>query len=132
MTALRAFLVEDSPLILENLSATLQELASVEVVGSAATEADARRWLGEREGDVELLIIDIFLRQGSGLGVLQTAAQAAPAARRVVLTNYASAEVRARCRALGADRVFDKSGELDELIGYCQRLAAGRPKAGGA
>lgn len=127
MTVLRAFLVEDSPLILENLSATLQELASVQVVGSAGTEAEARRWLAERTADAELLIVDVFLRQGSGLGVLQAAAQMVPAVRRVVLTNYASDEMRARCRALGADRVFDKSGELDELIAYCQRLAA-RPQ----
>lgn len=133
MTALRTFLVEDSPVILENLSATLQELAGVQVVGSAATESDARHWLGERPGRADLLIIDVFLRQGSGLGVLQAAAQAAPDARRVVLTNYASAEMRARCRALGADRVFDKSGELDELIGYCQRLSGqGGQAAGGA
>jgi hypothetical protein len=31
--------------------------------------------------------------------------------------------VRERCEALGADRVFDKSSELDDLIDYCARLA---------
>jgi DNA-binding NarL/FixJ family response regulator len=34
MPALKAFIVEDSPVILENLVATLEELAQVEVVGS--------------------------------------------------------------------------------------------------
>ena len=33
-------------------------------------------------------------------------------------------DIREACRALGADRVFDKSSELEELIGYCETLGA--------
>jgi hypothetical protein len=32
---------------------------------------------------------------------------------------------RRKCLELGADKVFDKSNEIDALIGYCQRLASG-------
>ncbi len=32
---------------------------------------------------------------------------------------------RWKCLELGADRVFDKSNEIDALIQYCTRLAAG-------
>ena len=46
-------------------------------------------------------------------------------ARRVVLTNYATADIRRRCAVLGADRVFDKSCELDDLITYCARVSDG-------
>ena len=80
----------------------------------------------------DLLIIDIFLLNGSGLGVLQAAKDADLPVRRVVLTNYASADIRRRCAALGADRVFDKSCELDELITYCARVAEGTATAPGA
>ena len=38
-----------------------------------------------------------------------------------MLTNCATAEMRKKCLALGADCVFDKSNELDELIQYCVR-----------
>ena len=38
---LRTFFVEDNPTIRENLIATLAELADVEAVGLAETEADA-------------------------------------------------------------------------------------------
>ena len=38
--------------------------------------------------------------------------------KRVVLTNYATLDMRSRCRALGADAVFDKSTEVDELIDW--------------
>ncbi|PKO78635.1 MAG: hypothetical protein CVU21_02445 [Betaproteobacteria bacterium HGW-Betaproteobacteria-15] len=132
MPTLKTFIVEDNPLIYENLVSTLEELTSVEVVGSAADEASAVQWLREEGNHVDLLIIDIFLLNGSGLGVLQAAKDADLPVRRVVLTNYASADIRRRCAALGADRVFDKSCELDELITYCARVADGTATAPGA
>ena len=35
--------------------------------------------------------------------------------------------MRRKCLELGADKVFDKSNEIDALIQYCGRLAAGEP-----
>ncbi|MDR7335492.1 response regulator [Roseateles asaccharophilus] len=124
MPALKAFIVEDSPVILENLVATLEELAQVEVVGSVPDEAGAVRWMSrDPEANADLFIVDVFLRSGTGLGVLQAAQQLGVRARRVVLTNYATDEMRRRCASLGAERVFDKSRELDDLISYCAELA---------
>jgi DNA-binding NarL/FixJ family response regulator len=124
MTVLRAFIVEDSPVILENLIGTLEELANVEVVGSVGDEAAAIGWITRAPQDgADLFIIDIFLHSGSGLGVLREAQRLGVAARRVVLTNYATPDMRRRCELLGAERVFDKSQELDELISYCAGLA---------
>jgi DNA-binding NarL/FixJ family response regulator len=124
MPALKAFIVEDSPVILENLVATLEELAQVEVVGSVPDEAGAVRWMSrDPNASADLFIVDVFLRSGTGLGVLQAAQQLGVRARRVVLTNYATEEMRRRCASLGAERVFDKSHELDDLISYCAELA---------
>jgi DNA-binding NarL/FixJ family response regulator len=126
MPALKAFIVEDSPVILENLVATLEELAQVEVVGSVADEAGAVRWMSRgTDAQADLFIVDVFLRSGTGLGVLQAAQKLGVRARRVVLTNYATEEMRRRCASLGAERVFDKSRELDDLISYCAELADG-------
>jgi DNA-binding NarL/FixJ family response regulator len=124
-TSLRTFIVEDNALIRENLIAALEELAPVRVVGWADGEDAARRWLDATRDGCELVIVDIFLRDGSGLGVLK--ATRGHAARRIVLSNYATRDIREACLAQGADRVFDKSNELDELIAYCQRLASGAP-----
>ena len=53
------------------------------------------------------------------------AAQVLPQARRmVVLSNYATPDMRRKCLELGADRVFDKSADIDALILYCGSLAA--------
>jgi CheY-like chemotaxis protein len=122
---LNTYIVEDSPLIRENLIATLEELAPVRVVGSAEDESTALRWLADPSHPVDLVIVDIFLKSGSGLGVLR-AAQAMPQRYRlVVLSNYATSDMRRNCLALGAERVFDKSHEIDALIQYCSQREAG-------
>lgn len=123
MSTLRAFIVEDNPVILNNLIATLEELSDLRVVGTVGNESDAVRELNQRASELDLVIVDLFLTAGSGLGVLKSAQELQLPARRVVLTNYATPEMRRRCTALGADQVFDKSSELDELIDYCDRLA---------
>ncbi len=125
MPAVRTFIVEDSPIILDNLVATLEEMAPVRVVGSAADESSAVARLAQLQDGVDLIIIDVFLKAGSGLGVLRGATQSGLRAKRVVLTNYATADMRDKCKALGADHVFDKSNDLDELLSYCTRLAEG-------
>ena len=124
MSTLRTFIVEDNPVILNNLIDTLEELTDLKVVGAVGNEADAVRELALMADDLDLVIVDIFLNSGSGLGVLKSAQQMALNARRVVLTNYATDDIRRRCSNLGADEVFDKSKELENLIDYCERLTA--------
>jgi DNA-binding NarL/FixJ family response regulator len=125
MPALKAFIVEDSPVIRENLIAALEELAPVQVVGTAEDEPTAVKWLGGQEHSCDLLIIDIFLKRGSGLGVLRAASDLHRPMSVVVLSNYATPDMRRKCLDLGAHRVFDKSNEIEALILYCARLAEG-------
>jgi DNA-binding NarL/FixJ family response regulator len=125
MCSLKAFVVEDSPVIRENLIAALEELAPVHVVGTAEDETSAMHWLGGGDHACDLVIIDICLKQGSGLGVLRAARELDKAMVMIVLSNYATPDMRRKCMALGANRVFDKSNEIDALIEYCARLADG-------
>lgn len=126
MSALSTFIVEDSPVIRENLVAALEELVPVKVVGHAEDEPGACDWLAAPNPGCELVIVDLFLRRGSGLNVLRSLQRHAHGAERVVLTNYATPEMRQQCLALGASRVFDKSAEIEALVEYCQDLAARR------
>jgi DNA-binding NarL/FixJ family response regulator len=123
---LQVYVVEDNVIVLESLIAALEELAPVHVIGTAADESVAVDWLrgGER---CDLVIIDIFLRTGSGLGVIAAARQRRPEAALVVLSNYATDEMQARCLASGADRVFDKSRDIDQLVAYCIALSSRGP-----
>ena len=126
MSPLKTFIVEDSPVIRDSLIATLEELVSVEVVGTAEDEDSALKWLQQPQHAVDLVIIDIFLKAGSGLGVLRAASAMPQGAKRVVLSNYATLDMRRKCLALGADKVFDKSHDIDALIAYCGTLS-GKP-----
>jgi DNA-binding NarL/FixJ family response regulator len=125
MLPLKAFIVEDSPVIRENLIAALEELAPVQVVGTAEDEPTAVDWLGGNNRACDLVIIDIFLKRGSGLGVLRAASDLHKPMSLVVLSNYATPDMRRKCLDLGASRVFDKSNEIDALIQYCTLLADG-------
>lgn len=125
MPALKTYIVEDSPVIRENLIATLEEMAPVQVVGSAEDERGARLWLDDPAHDCDLVIVDIFLRQGSGLGLLQALQATGRACKRVVLSNFATPDLRRRCLALGADAVFDKSNDIEALLDWCAGLAEG-------
>jgi two-component system OmpR family response regulator len=124
MKTLITYLVEDNTIVLNNLIDTLRETADVKVTAHSATQAEASRWLDLHDGDWHLAIVDLFLKEGSGLGILAGCRHRKPYQKIVVLTNYATPEIRQRSATLGADAVFDKSTELDELIGYCSGLAA--------
>ncbi|MBP6900606.1 MAG: response regulator transcription factor [Burkholderiaceae bacterium] len=121
---LTCFLVEDSPLIRHNLVAALEELLPLRVLDHREDQDSAIAWLADATQPCDLVIIDLFLKRGSGLEVLRQARRLRPAARLVVLSNYATPDVRRRAAQLGADRVFDKSAELEDLLAYCATLTA--------
>lgn len=129
MSVVRTYIVEDNPVILDNLRDTLEELTDVQVVGTAADETAAVDCMRKDTQEIDLMIIDVFLASGSGLSVLRSAQQLNVQARRVVLTNHATPDIRRRCAALGADRVFDKSSEIEDLIAYCGRISDGTATA---
>ncbi|GAB3470601.1 hypothetical protein GCM10011496_04030 [Polaromonas eurypsychrophila] len=119
LMASKAYIVEDNTLIRDNLVETLTELAGVQTIGYSTTEADACYWLERHPRDWDLLVVDLFLDEGTGLGVLRKCPRRSAVQKVVVLSNYATDEMRSRCLACGADAIFDKSTELDQFLDYC-------------
>jgi DNA-binding NarL/FixJ family response regulator len=128
MDKIKTFIVEDSSVVRENLIAALEESAPIEVIGVAEDEPSAIAWLLAAEHRCELIIVDIFLRSGTGLGVLKGIRGLTTQTKRVVLSNHATPDIRAKCLELGADEVFDKSNELEQMLFFVNRL---RSKKGG-
>ena len=122
MEKVRTFIVEDSSVVRENLIAALEENTPIEVVGVAEDESSAIDWLMRTDHSCDLVIVDIFLRAGTGLGVLKGIGALDHETKRVVLSNHATADIRVKCLELGADEVFDKSNQIDEMLLYCNRL----------
>jgi len=63
----------------------------------------------------------VFLKDGTGFRVLEACRHRGPSQKMVVLSNYATPDMRRKCVHLGADAVFDKATEIDDLIDYCLR-----------
>lgn len=121
----RIFLVEDNPVIRESLTETLSDLFSVEIVGFAEGECEAI--VAMQPLDWDLALVDLFLKQGSGLGVARAFKSRGPPRRLFVVTNYATADMRTRCAEVGVDALFDKSVELDALFEAVGELASSQP-----
>ncbi len=112
------FLVEDEPRIRDQLIALIQMSLDAQIVGLAETEHDAVLWLHSHEGVWKIAVLDLFLKEGTGFGILSNLCDCR-SGKVIVLNNSATPENRARCLGLGADAVFDKSYELENFIDYC-------------
>ena len=124
-TKLRVILVEDSAIIRARLAETISEIPNVEIVGQAETEAEALELLRAHKWDAAVL--DLQLKQGTGLGVLKTLGQSARPSntRIIVFTNYAFPQYRDRSLSLGADYFFDKAREFHRVREVLLELASG-------
>ena len=132
MDPLATILIEDSPTIRASLIPALSELASVKVVAVAETAAEGIAALRAHD-EWRLAVIDMFLKEGNGFAVLRACPDRRPDQHMIVLTNYATLDIRQKSTAAGADAVFDKSTEIDLFFDLCKVYAAeqDRPLAGG-
>lgn len=119
MADLSVFLVEDNPRIRDHLIPALADLGSASVMATAESEGEAIGWLARHKGQWDLAVVDLFLKAGSGLGVVEWCVGRRPGQRVVVLTNYATEASRLACKQAGADATFDKSTELEAFFEYC-------------
>jgi DNA-binding NarL/FixJ family response regulator len=118
---LRVLLVEDSPLLVQRISELVGELPNVQLVGTAASEAEALSRLAD--DDVDAVILDLQLRTGSGFGVLRAMKQRPSAPAVVVFTNFAIGAYRETALALGARHFLDKSRDYARLPAVLQELS---------
>ena len=125
---LSVLLVEDSRVLAERLRETLLSVPGVQLTGTVDSEADAVAALQRQPVDVVLL--DLHLRQGTGFGVLR----AIPSDQIkktvvIVLTKYDLAEYRRAAAALGAKHFLDKLRDFDRLPILLQQIGAEIPDA---
>lgn len=121
---LRVFLVEDLPVVRNRVIETLEQIAGLEVAGFAEGEESALSWLRSQTCDV--LILDLELRQGNGLGVLKALAALGPRPSfvKIVYSNHSSANVRRLAVRLGASYFFDKTMDAPKLRPLLEELSA--------
>lgn len=128
--ALRVYVVEDNESMREHLVNSLSEEVNVELVGTAETEAQAKDWLERNPSGWDVAILDLFLKEGTGAGVLRHCKARSEEQDVLVMTNYPVSSLLTHCRLLGANAVYDKSTELGDLIAYCIGRASYQPSNG--
>jgi two-component system OmpR family response regulator len=111
--SVKVLLVEDSAVLTEILSEALVQIPEVDLVGVVDSEAEALRVIARDR--VDLIFLDLQLKQGTGFGLLRALADMHPAPRSVVLTNHDLPEYQTAAMALGATYFLDKARDFQRL-----------------
>jgi DNA-binding NarL/FixJ family response regulator len=110
---LRVLLVEDSKVLTERLTEAIRQISEVELVATADSEAAALASV--KRDSIDVIILDLHLKQGTGFGVMRGLAVGAAKPRVVVLTNYDLPEYKNAAIALGATHFLDKARDYGRL-----------------
>jgi DNA-binding response OmpR family regulator len=109
----RVLVIDDSAVIRSRLVRLLQDIDGVEV---DEAEDAAGGLAAARRVRPDAVILDIRLRESSGLDVLQSLKTAPEPPMVIMLTNHPSEHHRRWCRDHGADFFFDKSREFEKVL----------------
>jgi len=120
---IRVFLVDDHEIVRRGVGDLLSAEADIEVVGEAATAAQARSRVGAIRPDVALL--DVRLPDGSGIDVCRDLLSADPGIRCIMLTAYDDDEAIYAAVMAGASGYIIKDIRGGGLIESVRKVAAG-------
>jgi len=120
----RVFVVDDALVVRNLVIECLEEIPGLEVGGFAGSEETALAWL--RSNPCDVLILDLELRQGTGLGLLRSLGSLESASKvvKIVYSNHTDENSRRVAMQLGATRFLDKMQDTDKLRLLLQDIAA--------
>jgi two-component system, OmpR family, response regulator len=130
---LSILLVEDSAVLADRLTEILHRIPGITLVDAVDSERAAIAITLAQSIDV--MILDLHLRQGTGFGVLRSLADHPGKPVAIVLTNYALPQYQRAARELGVRYFLDKAREFDRLPEVLREIAddavpPGHPQAG--
>jgi DNA-binding NarL/FixJ family response regulator len=110
---MNVFIVEDSDIVREHMQSMLSAIPGVEVIGYAVDELGAIESINKLLPDV--VTLDISLKPGSGISVLENIKKQHPEIKVIVLTNYTDEFSANSCKRAGADCFFDKTFQFSRV-----------------
>ena len=110
---MRVFIADDSFIVVERLVDILRQIRGIEVIGCASDGPRAAQSIERLDPDA--VILDLQMREGSGLDVLRAVKKNSPTTTVIVLTNFTYPQYRKRCLDAGADLFLDKSTDFQKL-----------------
>jgi two-component system CitB family response regulator len=109
----KVLIVEDSVTIQGCLIDMLETVQGASLAGIAASEDEAERLVAKLQPDIVLL--DVSLNPGNGFSVLKKMRQAGQVCKVLILTGQEVEPLRQTADGLGADGIFDKGAQLDDV-----------------
>ncbi|GAB3447706.1 response regulator transcription factor [Streptomonospora sediminis] len=120
---IRVFLVDDHDVVRRGVGALLSDEADIEVVGEAASAAEATARIPAAQPDVALL--DVRLPDGSGVEVCREVRSGLPDLSCLMLTSYADDDALYDSVMAGASGYVLKQIHGSDLVGAIRTVAAG-------
>ena len=120
------FIADGSDSVREALCEVIAELDGVRLAGLAGDATCALEGYLEQAAvrlTPQVVVLDVQLTNGSGLGVLQFLKHHFPATKIIMLCDCASTMYRERCIVAGADYFFDKATEFSRVREVLRELA---------
>lgn len=122
---IRVLIVEDSPLVRAGLRAVLSDETTIQIVGEAATAAEAVEAVETTQPSVVLL--DIRLPDGTGIGVCERVRSTFPNVRLLMLSSHDDDGIIQEALNAGASGYLLKENDGPALVSAITRVAAGEP-----
>ncbi len=122
---LRLLLIEDHAAFRGALALLLDLRPGERVVAQCGSIAGCRA-LGSLLQTVDVALLDLFLPDGDGTGLIALLRGANPSVKVLILTASIEPGLRGRMAEAGADGVLDKTLGLTEIASEVARLGAGR------
>jgi PAS domain S-box-containing protein len=119
----RVLLVEDHTAVREALASALEREAGFEVVGQAASMAEARTLFDQ----VDVAVMDLGLPDGYGGDLIAELRRVNPRAQALVLSASLDHVELAQAIESGAAGALSKTAGLDEVVDAVRRVRAGEP-----
>ena len=120
---IRVLVVDDHVVVRRGLRQILEQAEDIAVTGEAGTAADARQRLAEAHFDVAIL--DISLKDDSGLDVLREMRRTHPRLPAIMLSVYSEEQYAIRSFRTGASGYLTKDSAPDQLIEAVRKVVRG-------
>jgi DNA-binding NarL/FixJ family response regulator len=120
----RVLLVDDHPLFREGLASLINRSPDLKVCGEAETAVDALE--GVRQTEPHVAVVDLSLREGSGLELVKAVRNTSPDTAILVLSMHDERRYAERCIRAGARGYVMKAESATQVITAIREVLEGK------
>ncbi|MGQ9863807.1 MAG: response regulator [Bacteroidia bacterium] len=122
---IRVMVVDDHKLMIDGLVGILSEVPEIEIVGQATGVAETLKKLEQLHGQLDVILLDIRMKDGSGIDLMRQIHRKYPHIRGIALTMYDTEEYLSSMLRAGASGYILKNTSREELLQAIQTVHAG-------